>query len=75
MGKPRFHPSPILIFRTFPTCNAQMYSIFSWMTSGILDGIPTTILDGFPKVRMDNTCMWLLCPLLPCVHLLRRGLG
>lgn len=28
----------------------QAYSIFSWLSSGLMDGIPTTILDDFPKV-------------------------
>lgn len=28
----------------------QAYSTFTWLASGLMDHIPTTILDGFPKV-------------------------
>jgi len=29
----------------------QAYSTFSWLASGVLDGIPPTILDGFPRLQ------------------------
>ena len=32
-----------------------MWRLLGWLTSGIIDGIPTTIVDNYPKLKNIHT--------------------
>jgi len=48
------NPSGWLVGNTVTIADLQLHRITSWVSSGMLDGIPKTILDDYPLVKVHN---------------------
>ncbi|GAB5037747.1 glutathione s-transferase [Nannochloropsis oceanica] len=42
---------PYFVGDSLTIADLQAYSTFTWLSSGVLDGVPPTILDAFPRLQ------------------------
>ena len=45
------HTSEWFVENKMTIADIAMWRLLGWLTSGIIDGIPTTIVDNYPKLK------------------------